>query len=144
MIYFNEDKEAFGFEIDNYIATIDDETWSNYAGTDKWDIIDGVFTDITNTPEYIEKEKEKAKLELAMKSLTKREVFLALYRDKGITPEQIRSMIGDNQEALIEFDYANDYYRFNPLINSIGTSLGYSEEDIDYLFINKEFKKKEV
>lgn len=144
MIYFNENKEAFGFAIDNYIATIDNETWSQYAETDKWDIIDGVFTDITNTPEYIEKEKEKAKLELAMKSLTKREVFLALYRDKGITPEQIRSMIVDNQEALIEFDYANDYYRFNPLINSIGTSLGYSEEDIDYLFINKEFKKQEV
>lgn len=144
MIYFNEDKEAFGFEIDNYIAIIDDETWSNYAGTDKWDIIDGVFTDITNTPEYIEKEKEKAKLELAMKSLTKREVFLALYRDKGITPEQIRSMIGSNQEALIEFDYANEYYRFNPLINTIGMALGYSEEDIDYLFVNKEFKKKEV
>lgn len=144
MIYFNENKEAFGFAIDNYIATIDDETWSQYAEKDKWDIIDGVFTDITNTPEYIEKEKEKAKLELAMKSLTKREVFLALYRDKGITPEQIRSMIVDNQEALIEFDYANDYYRFNPLINSIGTSLGYSEEDIDYLFINKEFKKQEV
>lgn len=144
MIYFNEDKEAFGFEIDNYIAVIDDETWSNYAGTDKWDIIDGVFTDITNTQEYINKEKEKAKLELAMKSLTKREVFLALYRDKGITPEQIRSMIGDNQEALIEFDYANEYYRFNPLINTIGMSLGYTEEEIDYLFVNKEFKKKEV
>lgn len=144
MIYFDEDKKAYGFKIDNYISTVDDETWIAYAGTDKWDIIDGVFTDITNTPEYIEKEKEKAKLELAMKSLTKREVFLALYRDKGITPEQIRSMIGDNQEALIEFDYANDYYRFNPLISSIGASLGYSEEDIDYLFVNKEFKKKEV
>lgn len=144
MIYFDINKNAYGFEIDNYIATIDDETWSNYAETDKWDIIDGVFTDITNTQEYIDKEKEKAKLELAMKSLTKREVFLALYRDKGITPEQIRSMIGNNQEALIEFDYANDYYRFNPLISSIGASLGYSEEDIDYLFINKEFKKQEV
>lgn len=141
MIYFDSNKEAYGYFIENSICSIDDETWGNYAGTDKWDIIDGVFTDITNTPEYIEKEKEKAKLELAMKSLTKREVFLAIYRDKGITPEQIRSMIGDNQEALIEFDYANDYYRFNPLINSIGASLGYSKEDIDYLFINKEFKK---
>ena len=141
MIYFDSNKKAYGYFIENSICSIDDETWSNYAGTDKWDIIDGLFTDITNTPEYIEKEKEKAKLELAMKSLTKREVFLAIYRDKGITPEQIRSMIGDNQEALIEFDYANDYYRFNPLISSIGASLGYSEEDIDYLFINKEFKK---
>lgn len=141
MIYFDKHKIAYSYKIDSPIATIDDDTWNKYCATDKWDIIDGEFTDITTTPEYIAKEEEKKELELAMKSLTKREVFLAIYRDKGITPEQIRSMIGDNQEALIEFDYANDYYRFNPLINSIGSALGYSKEDIDYLFINKEFKK---
>lgn len=144
MIYFDKNKMAYSFEIENPIATVDDETWNKYCTTDKWDIIDGKFTDITNTPEYIEKQKEKEKKELGMKSLTKREVFLAIYRDKGITPEQIRSKIGNNQEALIEFDYANDYYRFNPLIDSIGTSLGYTEEDINYLFINKEFRKKEA
>lgn len=141
MIYFDSNKTAFSYKIENPIASIDDETWSKYCATDKWDIIDGEFTDISTTPEYIAKEEEKKELELAMKSLTKREVFLAIYRDKGITPEQIRNMVGDNQEALIEFDYANDYHRFNPLINSIGSALGYSKEDIDYLFVNKEFKK---
>ncbi len=55
MIYFNEKKEAFGFEIENPICVIDDAVWTEYAGTDKWDIINGAFTDITDTPEYIAK-----------------------------------------------------------------------------------------
>ena len=86
-----------------------------------------------------EKEKEEAERQrLDMLSLTKREVFLALYRDKGITPEQLRAQI-QSTEALIEFDYAELYYRGNPLINSIGALLGYTSEQLDYLFINKEF-----
>ena len=51
MIYFDTDKQAYGFEIQHYIATVEDDVWAQYAGTDKWDIIDGVFTDITNTDE---------------------------------------------------------------------------------------------
>lgn len=86
-----------------------------------------------------EKEQEEAERErLNMLSLTKREVFLALYRDKGITPEQLRAQI-QSTEALIEFDYAELYFRGNPLINSIGAMLGYTSEQLDYLFINKEF-----
>lgn len=59
MIYFNEDKEAFAFEIPDYIAVTDDATWAMYTGTDKWDIIDGEFVDITDTPEYQEEQTEK-------------------------------------------------------------------------------------
>jgi len=72
-------------------------------------------------------------------SLTKREVFLALYKDKGITPEQIKAML-NNQESLIELEYAVEYYRGNPIIDEIGSILGYSSEDLDYLFINKELR----
>ena len=97
-----------------------------------------------NQTEYVIKdeawEQEQAQKErerINMLSLTKREVFLALYKAKGITPETVRSSITDT-EALIEFDYANEYYRGNPLIDKIGGMLGYSQEDLDYLFINKE------
>ena len=79
---------------------------------------------------------------IMMLSLTKREVFLALYRDKGITPEQIRAQITD-PEALIEFDYATEYYRGNPLINVIGAQLGYTSEDLDRLFLTKSFEIQE-
>ena len=76
---------------------------------------------------------------IAKLKLSKREVFLALYRDKGITPEDIKNSITD-PIVLIEFEYANDYFRGNPLIDLIGKSLGYSKEELDYLFENKTFK----
>lgn len=94
-------------------------------------------------PDYEEKQKQKEKERIAKLSLTKREVFLALYRAKQVTPEMIKAQMGENVEALIEFEYAEKYYRFNPLIDSIGGMFGYNSDDLDYLFINKEFPKKE-
>lgn len=92
---------------------------------------------------YTEEEIEKQEKErIAKLSLTKREVFLALYKDKGITPEQLKAQITD-PEALIEFEYATEYYRGNPLIDRIGETLGYTPEQLDYLFINKELPKME-
>jgi len=64
MIYFDKDKKAYSYGIENPICSIDDETWVNYAGTDKWDIINGEFIDITGTDEY--KEKKKAEEEKAL------------------------------------------------------------------------------
>lgn len=87
--------------------------------------------------EWEEKQRQKERERLNKLSLTKREVFLALHKDKGITPQQIRNQITD-EEALIEFDYANDYFRGNPLIDKMGIMLGYSIEDLDYLFEHKE------
>lgn len=89
-----------------------------------------------------EEKKQKEKESIALLSLTKREIFLALYKDKGLKPEDIRKQIADI-EALIEFDYANSYYRGNPLVDKIGEMLGYSSEDLDYLFLNKSLPNKE-
>lgn len=52
MIYFDKNKEAYAYEIPEYIAAIDNKTWNVYAGTDKWDIVDGEFVDITETEGY--------------------------------------------------------------------------------------------
>ena len=46
----------------------------------------------------------------------------------------------DRDNSLIN---SNDYYRGNPLIDMIGASLGYSKEQLDYLFEHKTFKKVE-
>lgn len=61
MIYFDKNKEAFGYEIPESIAHITDDLWMRYAGTDKWDIINGEFVDITDTPEYIAKKEQERK-----------------------------------------------------------------------------------
>lgn len=99
-------------------------------------LYDGEFY-FEDDAEYIAKKEQAEKEHIAKLSLTKREVFLALYRAKGLTPEMIRAQITDT-EALIEFDYATEYFRFNPLINQIGAMLGFSPEQIDYLFEHKE------
>lgn len=115
---------------------------------DRWEetneeyVLDGDEYVLKNE-EWEERQAQKEKERIAKLSLTKREVFLALYKAKGLTPEMIRSQITDT-EALIEFDYATEYFRFNPLIDKIGLMLGYSSEDIDYLFENKQLPESEV
>ena len=92
---------------------------------------------VIDNPNYEADKQAQEREELNHLSLTKREVFLALYKDKGITPEQIKASI-TSPEALIEFEYATEYFRGNPLIDAIGTQLGYTTEDLDYLFQNGE------
>lgn len=80
MIYFDENKKAYGFEIKNPIATVEDEKWSDYAATDKWDIIDGKFTDITDTDDYKakatahEKEDKATKIQAQIDDLDKKRI----------------------------------------------------------------------
>jgi hypothetical protein len=100
-------------------------------------------SDVVLNPDWEQQETERERDRINMLSLTKREVFLALYKDKGITPDQLKAQITD-PEVLIEFEYANDYYRGNPLIDAIGQSLGYTSQQMDELFINKEFRHDSV
>ena len=86
-------------------------------------------------------EEELAQFErerIAKLKLTKREVFLGLFQAKGITPDIIKAQIQDPQ-ALIEFEYANDYYRGNPLIDIIGASLGISSKQLDKFFETNDY-----
>lgn len=103
--------------------------------TDKEYVLDG--------EEFVLKDNEWKNKQLLIEadkisklSLTKRELFLCLYKALGITPESIRASILENQEALIEFDYAEKYYRGNPLVESLGLALGLTSEIIDKIFIS--------
>ena len=88
---------------------------------------------------YTEEEKqEQRKEQIAKLSMTKREMFLGLYQAKGITPDMLKAQITDPQ-ALIEFEYANDYYRGNPLIDVIGAKLGFTTEQLDKFFETKDY-----
>ena len=95
--------------------------------------------EIVLNPNYEQEEKEKEEERIQQLSLTKRDLLLALFDDKGITPEQLKANLDDR--GKIEFDYAEKYYRFNPLIDSVGLSLGYTKAQLDYLFEHKEFPK---
>lgn len=88
---------------------------------------------------YTEEEKQELRKEqIAKLSMTKREMFLGLYQAKGITPDMLKTQITDPQ-ALIEFEYANDYYRGNPLIDVIGAKLGFTTERLDKFFETKDY-----
>lgn len=101
--------------------------------------IDGVRRfEIKEVVPYVETEEEKQQ-RIARLKLTKREVFLGLYKALGVTPEQVRANIAD-PEALIEFDYATEYYRGNPLINAVGITLGLTYEQLDRFFETNDYK----
>ena len=91
-----------------------------------------------SSSEYEQEQAQKERERLNMLSMTKREMFLGLYQAKGITPNMLKAQI-TNPQALIEFEYANDYYRGNPLIDVIGTQLGFTSEQLDKFFETKDY-----
>lgn len=120
--------------IDDDILNIEvnEEIYNNF---DKYIYQDG---EIILDPYYEEKQKQAERERIAKLSLTKREVFLGLYQAKGVTPDQIKAQITDPM-ALIEFEYANYYYRFNPLIDIVGNSLGITSEQLDRFFETNDY-----
>ena len=59
-IYFDENKQAYNIRPEICICEIEDAKWAFYSQyPDTWDIIDGVFTDLRDTEEYKEKQKQK-------------------------------------------------------------------------------------
>ena len=88
---------------------------------------------------YTEEEKEdQRKEQIAKLSMTKREMFLGLYQAKQITHDMLKAQITDPR-ALIEFEYANDYFRGNPLIDVIGGQLGFTSEQLDDFFETRDY-----
>lgn len=93
-------------------------------------------------PEYEEKEAQKERERIAMLSLTRGDVFRALYLAKGVTRAQIRALIENNElisEAkrelsLIDFDEALNFYRGNVLIDTLGLALGITSKQLDEFF----------
>lgn len=91
-------------------------------------------------PDYEEIQKQKERERLNLLSLTAADVERAIYKAKGIDFEDILEMVKDNPmidlKALKIELKANNFYRGNPYVEQIGTLLGYTSEDIDYLFEN--------
>lgn len=134
MIYFDKDKNAFGFEIPYYICSITDELWAEYAGTDKWDIINNTFTDITDTPEYIAKKEQEEKERIGNLTCTKR-VFVLMLQEYGIDYfTQIKPLIETNPQAQIEWELCVELQRNNPLLDQMGAQLDITPLQLDMLF----------
>lgn len=134
MFYIQQDDKILLFDEDKQKLQNTISFMPQYAGLEiketERPIEDFQFAD---TDEYKEEQAKKERERLDLLSLTKREVFLGLYQAKGITPEQIKAQISA-PAALIEFEYANDYFRGNPLINTVGQALGITSDQLDKFF----------
>ena len=97
---------------------------------------------------YTEDEVEhREKERIAMISLTRGDVFRGLLQAKQVTRAQIRQMIETNETltelqremALIDFDEALNFFRGNPLIDTLGLSLGILPEQLDKFFETNDY-----
>ena len=132
IVLFDEDKQ----KLQDTIAFM-----PQYAGLEIKEAKEGYVIydfELMTVEEMEAKEAQKERERLILLSMTKREMFLGLYQAKGITPDMLKAQITDPQ-ALIEFEYANDYYRGNPLIDVIGAKLGFTTEQLDRFFETKDY-----
>ena len=141
MFYIQQDEKIVLF--DENLETLQDTIaiMPQYRGLDIQEVPEGYVIydfELMTVEEMEEKQAQKERERLNLLSMTKREMFLGLYQAKQITPDMLKAQITDPQ-ALIEFEYANDYYRGNPLIDVIGTQLGFTSEQLDKFFETKDY-----
>lgn len=98
---------------------------------------------------YTEEEiKQKEMERINMLSLTAADVERAIYKAKGMDFDDILAFISSNQPEGLDIKAlkielkANNFYRGNPYVEQIGKLLGYTSDDLDYLFENKELPEK--
>lgn len=105
---------------------------------------EGEFAFKKDVREQLEaQEKER----IAKLSLTRGDVFRGLLQAKGVTREEIRAMIENNEllstfqkeMALIDFDEALNFYRGNTLIDTLGLALGITSEQLDQFFETNDY-----
>lgn len=66
-------------------------------------------------------------------SVTRRQLLLEL-NARGITRTAIRTQLGNDEAALIEFDEASEFARAHPLVGSLATALGLTSAQVDDVF----------
>lgn len=138
----NEDIQNIEVEqsvYERYIEDIDRYIWNGTA--------------IIENPDYEETKRQKERQRLDALTLTPSDVERALYRAKQMDFEDLKALIAqqipsiDIKGLAIEFR-AKDFYRGATangvrLFDVVGQLLGYSPQDMDYLFIHKELPEEE-
>ena len=102
-------------------------------------------------PHKSEEEKEREECErINNLTLTAADVERAIYEAKGMDFDDLVQFVIDTN--IVGFDVkrlkielkANNFYRGHKYVNMIGQMLGYTSNDMDYLFENKKFPDKEI
>lgn len=112
-------------------------------------LVDGEVID--NTQEYEQEQARKEAERIAMLNLTAADVERAIYKAKGIDFEDIIAQLeamplAEGQEPLVDIKAlkielkANNFYRGNPYINTIGQFLGLSTSQLDSFFETNDYR----
>lgn len=109
MIYFDSNKEAYAYEIENYICKIDDILWHQYANTDKWDIINGEFVDISDTEEYKRKKRQEEEERINNLTMTAWD-FVEVLKQAGLTSGQIIVFLNANPDIQLHLTCCQNVY----------------------------------
>lgn len=73
-------------------------------------------------------------------SVTKRQLFLVLNAERGITRDMLAAMIEKNpndkerENGLIELQEASAYDRQHPLVIQLASALSLTPEDVDHIY----------
>ena len=150
MIYFDINKRAHSYIINNPLCVVEDSVWQEYSLLTQgieYDVTAEGIIDLRDSAEYKEKQAQKEKERIAMLSLTRGDVFRGLLLARGVTRLQLRGMIEANEQltevqkemALIDFDEALNFYRGNTWIDTVGLALGIESEQLDCFFETNDY-----
>lgn len=160
-IYFDQNKQAYAYAIENPLCTTTSDIWAEFCmlqeGYDYLITANGI-EDLRETAEYKQAQAQKERERLNGLSLTAADVERAIYKAKGMDFEDVLALVeAANEAAAISEDSttsaidikalkielkANNFYRGNPYIDAVGAILGYTSDEIDYLFKNKELPEQ--
>jgi hypothetical protein len=151
----NDDMQPFIYDKtgnlpEGYIAITDNQAQKIQEDDLYYVISDGK---LVKNPDYAEQKAARERQRLDSLFLTPADVERALYAAKGMDFDDLKALIAqqapqlDMKALAIEFR-ANNFYRGAlvgniRLIDTVGALLGYTTQDMDYLFENKELPKEE-
>lgn len=126
-------------DVEKYNLDRVEETEDEYALNT--DCTEYVLKDEAWEEEHARKERER----IAKLCLTRGDVFRGLLQAKGVTKAQLRAGIEAMPEglqkemALIDFDEALNFFRGNPLVDTVGATLGITSEQLDRFFETNDY-----
>lgn len=118
----------------------------NIEETDLEYVLDGEEY-VLNNEAWKEKQIQKERERINNLYLTGADVERGIYQAKGMDFDDIVAMVTQLQPEGLDIKAlkielkANNFYRGNPYVEKIGTLLGFTSEELDYFFENKEFPK---
>ena len=98
-------------------------------------------------PNYEAEQEAKRQQEIAMLSLTAADVERGIYKATGKDFDDIVALVTELQPQGIDIKAlkielkANNFYRGNPYVDSVGSLLGFSKEQLDLFFETNDYTK---